>query len=339
MSHSLAYELSALASKHFIPLDVTWEITKSCNLRCPPCYIVKRPEKELTLSEGMKLIKDLSKRNTLYITFTGGEPFLRKAELKKWAFTAQDLGMVVSIFTNGTLIKKNDISWLKELMPFAVHISIFSIQKSVHDKITGDPGSYDGAVKVIGLLRSVGIEVVMKTLLMKDNFIERKKIIEFAGKLGVSWSIDPVVTPMENGDSRTKKFSISNKQVDKLFKETAGYFASRFYPSSKNEFLCGAGANMAAISAYGDVYPCLMYTRSVGSVREKGFSDIWDDSILLKKLRMMTTKDLNKCPACDMLKYCSRCPGLAMTEDGDEFGASSSSCMLARATKKVVTKK
>jgi MoaA/NifB/PqqE/SkfB family radical SAM enzyme len=61
------------------PVNVTWEITLKCNLRCVHCLSnsgeVSRDE--LNTSECMKLIDELSAIRVFQVNIGGGEPFIR----------------------------------------------------------------------------------------------------------------------------------------------------------------------------------------------------------------------------------------------------------------------
>ena len=49
-----------------------------CNERCVHCYRVVEDRQELTTAEVKALLADLARAGTLYLTFSGGEVFLRR---------------------------------------------------------------------------------------------------------------------------------------------------------------------------------------------------------------------------------------------------------------------
>ena len=49
--------------------------------------------------------------------------------------------------------------------------------------------------------------------------------------------------------------------------------------SDPDDFICGAGRNLASITAYGDVRACLQIVRSAGNVLDAPFRDIWAGSM------------------------------------------------------------
>jgi len=95
----------ARATGLFLPMPINYTISLlySCNSRCSTCNIYKKKAKNLTLSEYRTIFKHLGK-SPYWITFSGGEPFLREdiAEICKAAYD-QCRPRIINIPTNGIL--------------------------------------------------------------------------------------------------------------------------------------------------------------------------------------------------------------------------------------------
>ncbi|MFH1776267.1 MAG: radical SAM protein [Candidatus Omnitrophota bacterium] len=137
----------------FPPQRVDMELTYLCNLRCQMCPLEnwKRQnqikdtgtqldvygagQKELTTSQIIKIIDDLSKMGVKKVSLTGGEPFLRKdiMEIIKYV---KERGVYCSITNNGSLITR-DIA--EQLIKAEVDMLVFSIDgpEEVHNEIRG----------------------------------------------------------------------------------------------------------------------------------------------------------------------------------------------------------
>ena len=101
-----------------LPLDCSIEVTDHCNLNCKHCYIKDNSKKgELSFDECCKIIDEIADAGCLWLTFTGGEPFTRKDFLDIYIY-AKRRGMLIVIFTNGTLITPEIADKLKEFKPF-----------------------------------------------------------------------------------------------------------------------------------------------------------------------------------------------------------------------------
>ncbi len=109
-----------------------WHITERCNLQCKHCYQNENYiEEEMGFKKKIELIdkfvyfcSKIGKKPR--ISFTGGEPFAIKDELyslldycnKKYPSIKK------SVLTNGTLIKEEDISLLKNFNLDYIQISL-----------------------------------------------------------------------------------------------------------------------------------------------------------------------------------------------------------------------
>src|SRR5436190_10347045 len=86
-----------------IPLSVHIDLTMRCNERCIHCYRVIERRPELTTDELKALLDDVARAGTLYLTFSGGEVFLRK-DLFELIEHARRLRFDVRLKSNALLI-------------------------------------------------------------------------------------------------------------------------------------------------------------------------------------------------------------------------------------------
>ena len=89
------------------PVNVTWEMTYACNLRCIHCLSDSGPKGngELTTDECFQVIDALAAMKVFQLNIGGGEPFMRPDFLELMEYAHQK-GMVTCISTNGTLVDK-----------------------------------------------------------------------------------------------------------------------------------------------------------------------------------------------------------------------------------------
>ena len=85
-----------------------WEFTLACNLNCSHCgsSAGKARKNELSTKESYKLCEELAELGCGNTCIMGGEPLVRK----DWHSVAQcvkDLGMDLSMVSNGLLMKEN----------------------------------------------------------------------------------------------------------------------------------------------------------------------------------------------------------------------------------------
>jgi len=149
---------------------VVWNMTRQCNLKCVHCYAqakVTPNENELSTAEGKNLIDDLSQFGAPVILFSGGEPVMRP-DLPELAQYAVSKGMRAVISTNGTLITREKARIFKDIGLSYVGISLDGL-KEVNDRFRGVPGAFAQALEGIRNCREAGIKVGLRFTINKRN--------------------------------------------------------------------------------------------------------------------------------------------------------------------------
>lgn len=117
------------------------EISNPCNERCLHCYRTLDATKRgfLSLSDAHSVLEQAKSLGAKDVAITGGEVLLN-SEWKSIVQTASDLGFRTSLFTNGSLLQQADVEFLGGIENLKeVQVSLYSMEESVHDKITGLP--------------------------------------------------------------------------------------------------------------------------------------------------------------------------------------------------------
>ncbi len=316
-----------------IPLSVHIDLTMRCNEICRHCYRVVEQRPELTTDELKAILEDLAKAGTLYLTFSGGEVFLRK-DLLELIEHARRLHFDVRLKSNALLITKAKAERLKALGVRQVDVSIYSADPAVHDWVTKIPGSLERSLLGVGLLKDAGIRVRLNCPLMKQNVGQYREVRAIAERLGVPCGFDPMITARNDGDTSTFDLRITGKQLFRVLQDPAvnpgvGKTDAREVPSVRpdlDEIPCGASHNACYISAYGDVQPCVAMPIACGNVRDEPFEEIWRRSPEMLRVRSIRIRDLHTCSSCAASRFCGRCPGQALVENGDLHGPATASC-------------
>ncbi|MCJ7773599.1 MAG: radical SAM protein, partial [Desulfobacterales bacterium] len=99
-------------------LSLYLELTARCNNNCTHCYVnvhandKDSQKKELTLEELKHVIDEAASMGALWCNITGGEPLLRKDFSDIYLYIKKK-GLLVSVFTNATLIRDEHIRLFK----------------------------------------------------------------------------------------------------------------------------------------------------------------------------------------------------------------------------------
>ncbi len=94
------------AEKRKRPLIASINVVNRCNLHCAGCYWsrTERAEDrgELSIGEGVQLIRGLWKRGVRVFLFIGGEPMAERGKLEQWVREVPKYGGISTVITNGT---------------------------------------------------------------------------------------------------------------------------------------------------------------------------------------------------------------------------------------------
>jgi AdoMet-dependent heme synthase len=318
-----------------IPLSVHVDLTMRCNERCIHCYRTVERRPELTTAELRAVLEDVAQAGTLYLTFSGGEIFLRP-DLFELVEHARRLHFDVRIKTNALLITAEKAARLRELGVRQVDVSVYSAEAAVHDWVTKIPGSLARTLAGVRLLRAAGLTVKLNCPLMKQNVGNYKAVQALAAELGALCGFDPMITAKNDGDRSPVALRVNGEELRTVLQDPALNPACGTAHSDASspdgertdldEVPCGAGHNACYISAYGDVMPCVAMPIACGNVRDEPFSEIWHRSPEMMRVRAIRIRDLHTCSSCAASAFCSRCPGQALVETGDLHGPSPANC-------------
>jgi radical SAM protein with 4Fe4S-binding SPASM domain len=334
------------------PLSVHFDLTYRCNERCVHCYLDHQDHGELSTAECVASLEQLAKAGTLFLTFSGGEIFLRP-DLFEILAAARRLHFDISLKSNALLVTPERAARLRQVGVRRVQISVYSDNPAIHDAITKVPGSLRRTLAAIPLLLDQGLQVKLACPLMRQNLLAYRGVMALAEKLGVPYVLDLTITPMMDGSSGplAHRASISEllpvlqdsalnschpqpkSQPDTAATNVAGQLGSAVSSgldsSAYEDLPCSAGHNSCYISPYGEVFPCVQLPQAAGNLRHQSFNEIWYHAPQLEKLRAVRESQLPVCSHCEIRPYCERCPGLAWMEGGDLLGAYERACALA----------
>jgi len=111
-------------------------ITSVCNSRCRYCDMWKnKAENEPDTEEWKRIIDELVRLGVVTLTFSGGEPFIRK-DLFELASYAKSQGLITMVVTNLSLFKEQHIEKIADSFDF-FGISIDSTHPDIYKEIRG----------------------------------------------------------------------------------------------------------------------------------------------------------------------------------------------------------
>ena len=321
------FNLKAVKSR--IPLSGSIDLTYRCNLRCVHCYlgpqtlIQKKYKNEMNTSQLLSVIDEITEAGCLYLLLTGGDPLLRKDFYEIYSHAKKN-GLLVTVFTNGTLITDKVLSLFDDLPPYIVEISLYGATASTYEKITRVTGSYGRCLQGIRKLLDHNINVRLKTILMTLNRHEFYEIEALAKNFGVKFRFDAAIFPCLNGDKTPLSLRVPPEDaIEKEFsdpyrvKQWGKYFKRTNRQSiSDRLYNCGAGITGFHIDPYGNLKPCLMVRNISYKLIDNTFSNGWQNFI--PKISEKKAGNIYSCNQCINQHLCGFCPAFFELENGAE---------------------
>ncbi len=342
--------------------EITFIVTKDCQLACKYCYLVGKNAKERMPWDIAKRTIDYVLDNDKYFNeesviwdFIGGEPFLEidlidricdyiKIELyrrnHKWFNSYR-----FNFSTNGINYQSEKVQNFikKNIEHLSVTITIDGTQ-TLHDtnrvyKGT-DNGSYNDVVKNIPLYLTQFPVATTKVTITTSNIEYIKESVLHLFSIGIhDVNINCVFENVwkEGDDVRFEQqlVDLADAIIDNdLFYENTCSFFWEYLGKPMDKFLdntnwCGAG-NMLAVDAAGNFYPCTRFAQfSLRSKKAIVVGNVFD-GLNLNRLRPFLTLDRctqssQECIECEVASGCAWC-------QGENYDAADTTTVYQRAT-------
>jgi len=316
-----------------VPFSGTIEITQRCNNRCVHCYNnlplndQAARQCELTYAEHCEILDEITGAGCLWVLFTGGEIFLRKDFLDIYSYAKRN-GLLISLFTNGTLITPAIADYLVEWRPFSIEITLYGRSQQTYEQITGIPGSFERCMRGIRLLKERDLPLKLKTMaltLNKHEIWEMKRFVE--QELGLEFKFDAILNPRYDCSQSPLEVRLTPAEVVELdlkdpdriteWKEFCDKFNGHQLSAEPAEMIwrCGGGQNSFAIDPCGKLRMCILSFSDSYDLRQGSFQEGWEKFLYQIRQRKITRQ--TKCVSCKISDMCGICPANAELECKD----------------------
>jgi radical SAM protein with 4Fe4S-binding SPASM domain len=281
----------------------------------------------LTRAEHVRIVDEIAEAGCLWLLYTGGEPFARPDFLDIYTH-AKRRGLLITIFTNGTLITEKVANHLVKWRPFAIEITLYGRTRETYERITRTPGSYDLAMRGIRMLLERGLPLKLKTMALTTNKHEIWEMKRFAeDELGVEFKFDAMINPRIDCSDSPLAARLTPDQVVALdlldprriseFQSFCERFNGPVLTGERADDLyhCGGGITSFAIDPEGNMSLCVLSRRDSYDLRSGHFRQGWEECIQEVRSRKITRP--TKCVSCEIKAMCGMCPANAELEAGD----------------------
>lgn len=336
------------AFRDIVPLNVTLELTQTCNIKCVHCYNFDRSEAHnacddgpeaasLSLQEIRRVLREVSEAGCLFLSLTGGEVF-SYPHLFEVLDEARALRLAVQLLTNGTRLQPGVVSQLAQYRNLTgVSVSLYGATAQVHDGVTQVAGSFRRTWDGILRLRAQGITVRAKFIVMRQNVHEVAAMLAHAQDMQLPFLVDTTVTQRHDGTAGSLASRISPTDMATLYAGPLRGFTPKGQ-FSPQQWACNCARGNCAITSKGVVQPCISVPWNAGNIREASFATIWKTSPVFERIRGLSLNDFETCSPCENKGYCTRNRGAAFTYSGEYTGIDPFLCESAAAARAVHTK-
>ena len=320
----LVRELHRLAAQNRQPVNGTFELTERCNLACKMCYIHRgeddkaQQSTELSAAVWLELARQGVDNGMVFLLLTGGEPLLRPDFFKIYTPLTK-MGLLVTLFTNGTLITENIAARLAEAPPSRTEITLYGATAETYEAVTGVPGSFKRCLEGIEALVKYKIPLGLKSTLTRKNVHELEAMRQMAKDWGLPFSADWLLAVRRDGtgsgagECRLPAADCVELEAASRASATDRVEAALREGPIENDvnFYCQAGRAAFVINHTGEMNTCVLLDRPSARPLDTGFMRAWEEV----QRYIDTAPSLHTtCLACAGRSYCPRCPAWSQLE-------------------------
>lgn len=323
------------ANEARIPITANFELTPTCNLHCDMCFIrmehsaVQAMGGVRTLEEWLDTACQLKEMGTLFILLTGGEPMLYP-HFKELYTALREMGFILTINTNGTLIDEDIARMFQRLKPRRVNVTLYGASNETYQQLCRSPHGFDQCMKGLQLLKAHGIDTKMNLSIVQENVHEYPQLLDIARQLDIPAEVNSYMFSCTRSTSQPTR-DITKHRLDahqaglaemeylrykkgKDFKAYAQGMAQNFqqgvYATTDLGLDCRAGKSSCWFDWRGRLTPCCVMEEPAVILKENTVAEAW-------KQIVTTSESLPKheeCNGCSLRMICDVCYAAACHE-------------------------
>ena len=319
-----------------IPSELHIDITDACTERCVHCYIPREGNSYLSYDYIDKVLQEFRDLQGLTVHLTGGECMLHP-DFERICELCKSLNINIILFSNLTLCDTERIAFLSKLRPQFINVSLYSMDKEIHDAITGVRGSWKITIDAIKKCYDEGIPCRIAAPVLKQNKNSFRELKNFADNYHMHLIPSVDIIAQSDHCCLNLQNACSSDDLLKVLLADRDIFDkgwSAEMPSSDDK-VCGIGVGRLYLNAKGKYYPCdSMHNYELGDVRDDTIGDVWSGA-KLNYLRSLKNRDFAMCVQCDRRPWCKVCLAENFNATSNLFTPPKGHCNCANVIKEV----
>lgn len=322
------------------PLQGTFELTPRCTMDCAMCYIrmtaqeVRRMGREHSAKQWLKLAEEAKAAGMLYILLTGGEPLLHP-EFQELYTELNQMGFILSINSNATLIDGKLMEWFCKYPPHRINVTLYGGSNETYARLCRYPGGYDRVTHAILAMHQAGINVKLNATISQLNVCDYQKIVEFSQSNQLPLDlVTYLYPPTRRADGRRDTYRLPPREAARVFLDAQRSIRGDAYalkngqaflaklereklarPLRENDrtMSCRGGSSTFWVTWNGKISGCPMLDQHAPDVFQTGFAAAWKKVLEQRE----TFRFPPECEGCPNRFFCLSCPAAHFAETGN----------------------
>ena len=321
-----------------------------CYVRKTAKEVAESPRKLLTLSDWRRIAREAREAGMLYLLLTGGEPLLWP---DFWQLYEElvDMGFLISINTNGSLIDEQAVARFRKRPPLRINVTLYGAGDETYRALCGVGGVYDRVDRAIRNLTEAGITVKLNCSLTPQNVQDLEPILDYAQSQNLILSVATYMFPPVRRDptmvgqnqrfapAECARYMLRYMERDRGAEGYRAYLKAVLAGSTEppgldescvdpldGKIRCRAGKSSFWITWDGWLTSCGMVPEPKIDLREQAFSRAW--TALTERADALRLSGV--CGQCPNLKICHPCAAIAYAETGTSEGIPTYMCQVTR---------
>ncbi len=323
------------ASALYQSIGGTMELTPLCNMDCKMCFVRLSPAqmakegRMLTCDQWLDIAREAKENGVIFLLLTGGEPLIFP-EFKRLYTTLMQMGFIITINTNGTLINEEWADFFAASPCRRLNITLYGKDDDTYGELCQNPRGFTQVTQAIRLLRERDIPVRFNFSVTPENREELEDMFRIADELGVPiapacYLFPPVRKPEEEKrDTRMTPEEAAAARLECFYRNHPGVPPEIIAKNSLEKLKeppmisqlpglnCRAGKSGFWMNWKGEMLPCGMFTAPKISLLDHSFAECWK-FIVSESNKFVRCAD---CDVCELRQICTPCGAISLTETG-----------------------
>lgn len=285
--------------RHTNPEIIEVHTSTKCNFDCVYCYASKE---DAHLVDWKRIIIQAAKLKVKQINFLGGEPLLDE-HIETYLDMCEKYGMKTMIFTNGVLLDKHLLAFLKKLKRTKLVIKFDELDS--YERYTAK-NQYENVIAAIHNCKKNAIPVSLHVVITKQNVNHLNSILATSEHLNLVSSFERYM-PSEHASLLNKELELNTSEWNQALSKLHAYYQKKDshydFASIIKGSTCSCYLDRLSIDVKGNVKPCPLASddQIVGNVQSQSLGEIW---YTYKKQREKWMKIPDDCLSCRYKYLC-----------------------------------